>query len=112
MTLLTRFSWWLNQSCAYRDGIVSSTIRALDNDPIHGITLVLNKGFEEQGRHNHEFVYHGKGPNQDVPTVLVKCNMGKPIKLIRGCGLDSEFAPKAGMRYDGLSYPPAMNTLT
>jgi hypothetical protein len=95
-------SWWLNQSCAYRDGITTSTTRAIDNDPINGITLFLLKGYEVQGENERESIYHGKGTNQDVPTLLVKCNMGKPIRIVRGYGLDSEFAPKAGIRYDGL----------
>lgn len=95
-------SWWLNLACAYRDGVTASPTLSLNSCPYGVTTLVILSGLEVKGEDDRTFIYHGQGISKDVPTLLIKCNMGRPIRLLRGSKLDSSFAPRGGIRYDGL----------
>ncbi|KAI0446037.1 hypothetical protein F4803DRAFT_505397 [Xylaria telfairii] len=92
--------WWLNITCAERDGIVSSSLE-IPTTGCYGFTaLPLLTGSEEVVRHNTvRYVREGRASDMHVPLIS---QVGRKILIIRGYKLKSIFAPEAGLRYDGL----------
>ncbi|KAI0023196.1 hypothetical protein F4780DRAFT_101265 [Xylariomycetidae sp. FL0641] len=92
--------WWLNITCAERDGIVRSS-KEQSTKGLYGITaLPLLTGEEEQIGEN-TFRYVREGPSSDMHIALIS-QVGRQIRILRGYRLKSLLAPKAGIRYDGL----------
>ncbi|KAI1313588.1 PUA-like domain-containing protein [Xylaria venustula] len=92
--------WWLNITCAERDGIVNSSLET-PTKGCYGITaLPLLTGSEEVIRHDTmKYIREGRSPDMHVPLIS---QVGRKIRIIRGHKLKSIFAPAAGLRYDGL----------
>ncbi|KAI0546207.1 hypothetical protein F4679DRAFT_575572 [Xylaria curta] len=91
--------WWLNITCAERDGIVNSSLETPTIMGCYGFpVLPLLTGSEEMIRHNTVRYVH-EGRTLHVPLIS---QVGRKIRIIRGYKLKSVFAPKAGLRYDGL----------
>ncbi|XMA12320.1 hypothetical protein WAI453_005111 [Rhynchosporium graminicola] len=94
--------WWLNMHCAFRDGAVGSVDKILTMGKSGVVALALFDGEEVNGPTNNLFEYTKITQNWDELMKLVGCNRGCPIRLLRGSNLKSKFAPKAGIRYEGL----------
>ncbi|KAI1743549.1 hypothetical protein F4680DRAFT_347942 [Xylaria scruposa] len=90
--------WWLNITCAERDGIVNSSLEIPTTGCYGFPALPLLTGSEEMIRHNTVRYVH-EGRTLHVPLIS---QVGRKIRIIRGYKLKSVFAPKAGLRYDGL----------
>ncbi|KAI2637467.1 hypothetical protein GGS21DRAFT_480644 [Xylaria nigripes] len=92
--------WWLNITCAERDGIVNSSLETPTRG-CYGVTaLPLLTGLEELVRYNTvKYVREGRSSDMHVPLIS---QVGRKIRILRGYRLKSIFAPKAGLRYDGL----------
>ncbi|KAI1426733.1 PUA-like domain-containing protein [Xylaria sp. FL1777] len=92
--------WWLNITCAERDGIVNSSLET-PTKGCYGITaLPLLTGSEELIRHKTvRYVREGRSSDMHIPLIS---QVGRKIRIIRGYKLKSIFAPAAGLRYDGL----------
>ncbi|KAI3343441.1 hypothetical protein F4824DRAFT_439929 [Ustulina deusta] len=92
--------WWLNITCAERDGIVNSSLET-PTKGCYGITaLPLLTGSEELIRDNTvKYVREGRSFDMHVPLIS---QVGRKIRILRGYKLKSIFAPSAGLRYDGL----------
>ncbi len=101
---LTWSSWWLNITCAERDGIVNSSLET-PTKGCYGITaLPLLTGSEELIRDNTvKYVREGRSFDMHVPLIS---QVGRKIRILRGYKLKSIFAPSAGLRYDGLYVKP------
>ena len=81
-----------------------------------GASIVLSGGYEDDKDLGDEIIYTGEGgrdPNTGAQVanqtitggnkqLIENCNIGHPIRVIRGHQLDSKFAPNSGYRYDGL----------
>ncbi|KAI0014101.1 hypothetical protein F4779DRAFT_636847 [Xylariaceae sp. FL0662B] len=92
--------WWLNITCAERDGIVASSFE-MPTKGRYGITaLPLLTGQEEMIRAN-TFKYVREGRSSDMHIALIS-QVGRQIRILRGYRLKSIFSPQAGVRYDGL----------
>lgn len=82
-------------------------------------SIVLSGGYDTDEDYGHEIFYTGrggqdpknpKGPHIEDQDLTLSDNAalvrseetGLPIRIIRGAGHDSEYAPTAGYRYDGL----------
>ncbi|KAI1828348.1 hypothetical protein F4861DRAFT_547437 [Xylaria intraflava] len=92
--------WWLNITCAERDGIVNSSLET-PTKACYGVTaLPLLTGSEELIRHN-VVKYVREGHPSDMHISLIS-QVGRKIRIMRGYRLKSIFAPEAGLRYDGL----------
>jgi putative restriction endonuclease len=79
-------------------------------------SIVLSGGYEDDEDRGDEIVYTGHGGNdpqtgrqvrdQELKTgnlALARSHLeGLPVRVVRGAGLDSPFAPGSGYRYDGL----------
>ncbi|KAF4991173.1 hypothetical protein FGRMN_7978 [Fusarium graminum] len=77
--------WWLNLACAHRDGIVGSARERPTKGKYGVAALPLLTGQE----------------NIDYDDGCIRY-VGATFRILRGYRLRSPFAPKAGIRYDGL----------
>ncbi|TGJ80090.1 hypothetical protein E0Z10_g8663 [Xylaria hypoxylon] len=92
--------WWLNITCAERDGIVNSSLET-PTKGVYGFTaLPLLTGSEEFIHHN-TVKYVREGRTSDMLTGLIS-QVGRKIRILRGYRLKSILGPEAGLRYDGL----------
>ncbi|KAI1330439.1 hypothetical protein F5Y16DRAFT_396407 [Xylariaceae sp. FL0255] len=92
--------WWLNITCAERDGIVGSSLETPTKGR-YGITVLpLLTGSEELVGGNM-IKYLREGEARDMHISLIS-QVGRQIRILRGHELKSMFAPEAGLRYDGL----------
>ncbi|KAJ8127343.1 hypothetical protein O1611_g6293 [Lasiodiplodia mahajangana] len=92
--------WWLNITCAERDGIVGSSLETPTKSCYGFTALPLLTGTEELIR-RHTVKYVREGRTSDMHIALMT-QVGRKIRIIRGHRLKSIFAPEAGLRYDGL----------
>jgi len=96
----TACSWWLNITCAERDGIVADSSEKLTKGRYGIPALPLLSGREEAGPGNTlQYIREGNARDMHVSLLL---QVGRQIRILRGHGLKSIFAPQAGLRYDGL----------
>lgn len=93
-------SWWLNIGCAHRDGIIGAAFEKPTKGRYGVTALPLLTGSEERlpdGRTE----YCRRGTQHEMHYNLIS-QVGKNTKVLRGFRLNSMYAPKAGLRYDGL----------
>lgn len=81
-------------------------------------SVVLSGGYEDDEDGGDVLVYTGQGGRDEASgqqvgnQTLVRGNealersraLGRPVRVVRGKGLRSTFAPQTGYRYDGLYY--------
>jgi putative restriction endonuclease len=79
-------------------------------------SIVLSGGYEDDEDYGDVIIYTGHGGKDQATgrqvadqeltrgnlALAVSCRDGLPVRVTRGEGLDSDFAPTAGYRYDGL----------
>jgi hypothetical protein len=88
--------------CAFRDGIVGDPNKQATQVSGGAVTaLALLRGVETDGSEVDTYNYNVKVPTKDIMASLLG-QRGRPLRLLRGYGLDSKYAPTAGLRYDGL----------
>ncbi|KAI1378214.1 hypothetical protein F4677DRAFT_412485 [Hypoxylon crocopeplum] len=92
--------WWLNITCAERDGIVTTSAETPTRGR-YGITVLpLLTGREEMIRSNtYKYIREGRCADMHIPLIS---QVGREIRVLRGYKLKSILAPQAGVRYDGL----------
>ncbi|KAK0389328.1 hypothetical protein NLU13_2903 [Sarocladium strictum] len=90
--------WWLNLACAHRDGIVGSVREIPTKGRYDHAALPLMTGREDV--YKDKVKYSRRGKLAEMHLSLMS-RVGKEICVLRGSGLLSPFAPKAGVRYDG-----------
>lgn len=94
-------SWWLNVACAKRDGAVGSA-KETPTKTCYGVAaLALLHGREQKLPAKRIIQYTRETAINDVPVSLMS-QVGSKIRILRGSSLHSPFAPRAGIRYDGL----------
>ncbi|KAK0711669.1 PUA-like domain-containing protein [Lasiosphaeris hirsuta] len=93
--------WWLNMACAHRDGIVGSELEKPTTGRYDNSALPLLTGREEQVGEGR-VKYHRQGRLLSDMHVSLLCHTGRNIRILRGYRLRSSYAPRAGVRYDGL----------
>ena len=94
-------SWWLNTACAYRDGIIGTMDGLLEFGRDGLTSLCLLKGTEKEGPQVGKTIINIERSVRNNTTSLM-LHIGKTIRILRGYRLMSKYAPKAGLRYDGL----------
>ncbi|KAI0420028.1 PUA-like domain-containing protein [Xylaria grammica] len=92
--------WWLNITCAERDGIVNSSLETPTKGCYGFTALPLLSGSEEL-IHPDTVKYVREGRTSDMHIALIS-QVGRKIRILRGHKLKSILAPEAGLRYDGL----------
>ncbi|KOS21269.1 hypothetical protein ESCO_006774 [Escovopsis weberi] len=93
--------WWLNLACAHRDGIVGSIHESPTKGKYGVAALPLMTGREEICTTAGTVRYMREAKLSGTHVALIS-QVGFQIRLLRGHGLRSPLAPKAGIRYDGL----------
>ncbi|KAI0114844.1 hypothetical protein F4814DRAFT_448681 [Daldinia grandis] len=92
--------WWLNITCAERDGMVGSSSELPTKGRYCITTLPLLTGREEWIQ-DDIYKYVREGRSRDMHIALIS-QVGRQIRVLRGYRLKSILAPQAGVRYDGL----------
>lgn len=87
-------------SCAYRDGIVDSTEETVTQGQYGMPVLPLLSGIEKEGPVLSTYKYIKEGPLRQMHLGLLPM-VGRKVKVLRGYGLKSRYAPRVGIRYDG-----------
>ncbi|KAH7188442.1 PUA-like domain-containing protein [Fusarium flagelliforme] len=93
--------WWLNLACAHRDGIVGSNREKPTKGKYGVAALPLLTGQENIDYDDGAIRYVRQGRIRDIHVSLIS-QVGATFRILRGYRLRSPFAPKAGIRYDGL----------
>ncbi|WAO88482.1 Hypothetical protein NCS54_00583200 [Fusarium falciforme] len=94
--------WWLNLACAQRDGIVDNPRETPTVGHLGGDTLPLLTGEEfEDPVLKDTTTYIRNGGLADMHVSLIT-KVGTIMRVLRGHNLNSPFAPRYGVRYDGL----------
>ncbi|KAF2104593.1 hypothetical protein NA57DRAFT_70799 [Rhizodiscina lignyota] len=97
--------WWINAMLAFRDGIIDckSTDGGICVDK-HGAYAILMKDDDEIASSNpHRFTYRCRPTDKGrYKLTAANFNSRHPIRILRSHSLSSLWAPRAGVRYDGL----------
>ncbi|KAL2256793.1 hypothetical protein VTK26DRAFT_1111 [Humicola hyalothermophila] len=93
--------WWPDMTCAVVDGLVWTEQERPGRGRDKVLTIPLLTG-KEISTGVDKVRYFREGPLlSDVHPALIS-QTGKPVRVLRGSGLRSEFAPTVGVRNDGL----------
>ena len=99
------YRWWINQSFAFHDGIINNIGHdgGIVYDDNGAYALVLNGSDEFDSDDPNSFKYHTR-PSDKGKYRLTAADVQSrhPIRVLRMHTLHSMWAPKVGIRYDGL----------
>ncbi|KAK5116458.1 hypothetical protein LTR62_008007 [Meristemomyces frigidus] len=97
--------WWINPTFAYREGIINhgETAGGVVADSVGAYAIVLAGAHERSSTSPDSFVFRASNHDQG----RYRLTSGRPesrqsIRVLRSHTLRSFWAPKAGLRYDGL----------
>ncbi|KAI0761618.1 PUA-like domain-containing protein [Trametes elegans] len=109
----------------YRRELFNAGVHAYLRAGIHGrqesgaFSIVMSGGYEDEEDFGERIIYIGTGgrerPENKGPqrwdqtmehrmnkTMMKSIETRNPVRVVRGCGLRSPYAPDEGWRYDGL----------
>ncbi|KAF2726382.1 hypothetical protein K431DRAFT_213881 [Polychaeton citri CBS 116435] len=97
--------WWINTMFAFRDGIIDSGDSrpgtVADSDGVYALLLVDD--VEIWGPSFDTFTYRPVTNNHGVLKLIAGTEESRrPVRVLRSHGVRSFWAPRAGVRYDGL----------
>jgi hypothetical protein len=98
-------SWWINTMFAYHDGIIanSSSNSGVTTCYTQAYALLLADGDELDCSDPAHFTYRStRGDSRRYLLCAGTLASRRPIRVLRSHTLRSFFAPRAGVRYDGL----------
>lgn len=120
-------TWWATRVECSHAGIHRPTVAGIHGSEVEGAySIALSGGYEDDLDVGECFTYTGEGGRdlkgtksnpknlrtapQSKDQTLTRgnlalsrnCELGRPVRVIRGYKLKSEFAPEEGYRYDGL----------
>ncbi|RDW89484.1 hypothetical protein BP6252_01516 [Coleophoma cylindrospora] len=93
-------AWWVNLCAAFRDGIVGSPIETVTKGHYGVTALPMMTGTELIGEDGIVKLIRRGELKDTYPRLL--SHVGRVVRVLRGHGLRSQYAPLAGVRYDGL----------
>ena len=105
--------WWPLQICAFRDGAVGSHQSGITTNKNFGaVAIVISaSGYDKDEDHGHELWYCGTMQENEAKAgnitnatrnMDVAWNKATQIRVLRSAGKGGKWAPKIGIRYDGL----------
>jgi hypothetical protein len=98
-------SWWIKRAAAYRDGIIHGSGHGITYDDEQAYAILMT-GDQETGTELEGVIRYQAEPADPGRFKLLKNHLSKrPVRVLRSWKLDSKWAPKAGLRYDGLWVP-------
>lgn len=106
---LVNGQWWPLWVCALRDGAHGHMMQGISGRTGKGaFSCVISSGEEYDNVDNgDEVLYCGTDStdgkvSEHTKWMLESVKNGRPVRFIRSHNLRSEYAPKEGLRYDGL----------
>ncbi|KYG47945.1 hypothetical protein M433DRAFT_462976 [Acidomyces richmondensis BFW] len=106
--LLLNGQWWPTQLAAVRDGAHGATVAGISGGEGGAYSCIMSGGHDYPDVDNgDEVLYCGTDSDNGAITektrlLLQSEETGNPVRLIRSSKLNSPYAPKLGLRYDGL----------
>lgn len=106
--LLLNGQWWPTQLAAVRDGAHGATVAGISGGEGGAYSCIMSGGHEYPDVDDgNEVLYCGTDSDNGTITektllLLQSEKTGNPVRLIRSSKVNSPFAPKIGLRYDGL----------
>lgn len=104
-TRLTLFSWWINSLYAYRDGIIDnySAQGGISYDSKAAYAVLMTETDEVSSIDATRFTYRSRsGDAGRYRLTAATLAAREPIRILRSHTLKSFWAPRAGVRYEGL----------
>ena len=102
-----QISWWLKPAAAYRDGIIDETSHGITANENGAYAIVLTGNCEVDLGRDRSIRYTAAVDDPGVfrltKTMQHEDPDQKVVRVLRSWKLRSKLAPKAGLRYDGLS---------
>ena len=98
-------SWWISPLFAFKDGIIDSAgpSGGIVADADGAYALLMTDEEEVSGPSPEAFTYRARNYDRGRYRLTAATRESKqPIRILRGHSLRSFWAPKAGVRYDGL----------
>ena len=95
-------SWWIHPAAAYRDGVIHGSMNGITADRNGAYAIMMTDGEEiKTGRHD---VIKYKALQSDPGRFKLMHGVPtrNPVRVLRTWRLKSPWAPKGGLRYDGL----------
>jgi len=121
-------TWRTREECA-KARVHTSTTAGISGGKDGAYSIVMSGGYEDDKDRGDIIIYTGTGGYEDKQygggssgrswgggmqvvdqtfehshnnALLISCQLGKPVRVIRGCKLGTKYAPREGYRYDGL----------
>jgi len=111
---------YVNRAAAAATGVHQVRMQGIaGNRKVGCASIVMSGGYDTDEDHGHEIFYTGRGgqnpvnprgphiADQDLSlndnaALVMSESTGKPLRIVRGSGHKSPYAPADGYRYDGL----------
>lgn len=111
---------YVNRAAAAAAGVHQVRMQGIaGNRKVGCASIVMSGGYDTDEDHGHEIFYTGRGgqnpanprgphiADQDLAlndnaALVTSETTGKPLRILRGAGHESPYAPSVGYRYDGL----------
>ncbi|KAK0342818.1 hypothetical protein LTR91_023166 [Friedmanniomyces endolithicus] len=97
--------WWISPLFAFRDGIINGAEAegGIVSDLAGAYAVVMTGKSEESSTSPNEFVYQARSSDKGRYRLTAGTPESRhPVRILRSHTLRSFWAPKAGLRYDGL----------
>lgn len=107
--------WWPFQICALRDGAHGSRMGGIHGRGDGAYSVVISGAYDDSDTDFGNTVYYSGSRGAPEPGVkkeavltnaskslMMSKKRGRPVRLLRAAKGNSAFAPKVGIRYDGL----------
>jgi hypothetical protein len=101
----TLHSWWINPLFAFADGIIDSVTAdgGIVSDANGAYAILMAGNDEVSGPSFEAFTYRAKNSDRGRYRLTAATRESRqPVRVLRSHSLRSFWAPKAGVRYDGL----------
>lgn len=108
-------AWWPFQICALRDGAHGSRMGGIHGRGDGAYSVVISGAYDDSDTDFGDTVYYSGSRGAPEPgikkeavltnaskSLMMSKTRGRPVRLLRAAKGNSAFAPKVGIRYDGL----------
>lgn len=99
------FSWWIKAAAAFRDGIIDETSDGITANENGAYAIVIKDNQESLTAQEGRTRYFTTGADPGVLKLthtIIASDVRSVVRVLRSWKLQSQLAPVAGLRYDGL----------
>ncbi|KAI9701184.1 MAG: hypothetical protein M1836_001853 [Candelina mexicana] len=94
--------WWIETTYAYQDGIIDDSRDGITADEDGAYAIVVRDDHEIDSGRPDMMVYRATGTGRGKFMLMRNLNSRACVRVLRSSRSKSEWAPRAGVRYDGL----------